>query len=38
MSIKENNIIIVNEPKPEIKENYLNYIGAVVPVENKIIT
>ena len=38
MSIKESNIIIVNEPKPEIKENYLNYIGAVVPVENKIIT
>ena len=38
MSIKESNIIIVNEPKQEIKENYLNYIGAVVPVENKIIT
>ena len=38
MNIKESNIIVINEPKPEIKENYLNYIGAVVPVENKIIT
>ena len=38
MSIKENNILIVNEPKPEIKENYLNYIGAIVPVEKKIIS
>ena len=35
--IKESNIIVINEAKPEIKENYLNYIGAIVPVEKKII-
>ena len=38
MNIKETNIIVINEPKPEIKENYLNYIGAIVPVEKKIIS
>ena len=37
MNIKESNIIVINEAKPEIKENYLNYIGAIVPVEKKII-
>ena len=35
--IKEENIITVNEPKTEIRDNYLNYIGAIVPVEKKII-
>jgi hypothetical protein len=38
MILKEENIITVNEPKTEIKDNYLQYVGAVVPVENKIIT
>ena len=37
MNIKESNIIVINEANPEIKENYLNYIGAIVPVEKKII-
>ena len=36
--IKEENIITVNEPKTEIRDNYLQYIGAVVPVEKKIIS
>ena len=35
--IKEENIITVNEPKSEIRDNYLQYIGAVIPVEKKII-
>ena len=38
MHIKEENIITVNDPKSEIKDNYLNYIGAIVPVEKKIIS
>ena len=38
MIIKEDNIIVVNEPKSEIKDNYLNYVGAIVPVEKKIIS
>ena len=38
MIIKEENIITVNEPKSEIKDNYLQYIGAIVPVEKKIIS
>lgn len=38
MTIKEENIITVNEPKTEIRDNYLNYIGAIVPVEKKIIS
>ena len=38
MIIKEENIIVVNEPKSEIRDNYLNYIGAIVPVEKKIIS
>jgi len=36
--IKEENIITVNEPKSEIRDNYLNYVGAIVPVEKKIIS
>jgi len=36
--IKEENIITVNEPKTDIRDNYLNYIGAIVPVEKKIIS
>ena len=36
--IKEENIITVNEPKADIRDNYLNYIGAIVPVEKKIIS
>ena len=36
--IKEENIITINEPKTEIRDNYLQYIGAVVPVEKKIIS
>ncbi len=38
MIIKEENIITVNEPKSEIRDNYLQYIGAIVPVEKKIIS
>ena len=38
MIIKEENIIVVNEPKSEIRDNYLNYVGAIVPVEKKIIS
>ena len=38
MNIKEENIITVNEPKKEIRDNYLQYIGAIVPVEKKIIS
>ena len=38
MHIKEENIITVNDPKKEISDNYLNYIGAIVPVEKKIIS
>ena len=37
-SFKEENIITVNEPKTDIRDNYLNYIGAIVPVEKKIIS
>ena len=37
MHIKEEHIITINDPKSEIKNNYLNYIGAIVPVEKKII-
>ena len=37
-NIKEENIITVNEPKIDIRDNYLNYIGAIVPVEKKIIS
>jgi len=37
-NIKEENIITVNEPKTDIRDNYLNYVGAIVPVENKIIS
>ena len=37
-NIKEENIITVNEPKSEIRDNYLQYIGAVIPVEKKIIS
>jgi hypothetical protein len=36
--IKEENIITVNEPKEEIRDNYLQYIGAIIPVEKKIIS
>jgi len=36
--IKEENIITVNEPKTDIRDNYLNYVGAIVPVEKKIIS
>jgi hypothetical protein len=36
--IKEENIITVNEPKIDIRDNYLNYVGAIVPVEKKIIS
>jgi hypothetical protein len=36
--IKEENIITVNEPKADIRDNYLNYVGAIVPVEKKIIS
>ena len=36
--IKEENIITVNEPKSDIRDNYLQYIGAIVPVEKKIIS
>ena len=36
--IKEEHIITVNEPKADIRDNYLNYIGAIVPVEKKIIS
>ena len=36
--IKEENIIKINEPKKDIRDNYLNYIGAIVPVEKKIIS
>lgn len=36
--IKEENIITVNEPKSDIRDNYLNYVGAIVPVEKKIIS
>ena len=38
MILKEENIITVNEPKTEIKDNYLQYVGAIVPVEKKVIT
>tara|TARA_Y100001973_G_C5186594_1_gene328237 strand:+ start:1104 stop:1424 length:321 start_codon:yes stop_codon:yes gene_type:complete len=38
MTIKEENIITVNEPKTEIRDNYLQYTGHVVPVEKKIIS
>ena len=38
MHIKEENIITVNDPKSEIKDNYLQYVGAIVPVEKKVIT
>jgi hypothetical protein len=38
MNIKESNIIVVNEPKKEISDNYLQYTGAIVPVEKKIIS
>jgi hypothetical protein len=38
MIIKEQNIITVNEPKTEIRDNYLQYTGQVVPVEKKIIS
>ena len=38
MNIKEENIKTVNEPKKEIRDNYLQYIGAIVPVEKKIIS
>ena len=38
MIIKEENIITVNEPKSEIRDNYLQYVGAIVPVEKKVIT
>lgn len=38
MIIKEENIITINEPKSEIRDNYLQYIGAIVPVEKKIIS
>ena len=38
MIIKEENIITVNDPKSEIKDNYLQYVGAIVPVEKKVIT
>ena len=27
-----------NAPKTDIRDNYLNYVGAIVPVENKIIS
>ena len=37
MHVKEEHIITINDPKSEIKNNYLNYIGAIVPVEKKII-
>ena len=37
-NIKEENIITVNEPKTDIRDNYLNYVGAIVPVEKKIIS
>ena len=36
--IKEENIITVNEPKIDIRDNYLNYVGAIVPVEKQIIS
>ena len=36
--IKEENIITVNEPKTDIRDNYLNYVGAIVPVEKQIIS
>ena len=36
--IKEENIITVNEPKADIRDKYLNYVGAIVPVEKKIIS
>ena len=36
--IKEENIITVNEPKADIRDNYLNYVGAIVPVEKQIIS
>ena len=35
---KEEHIITVNDPKSEIKDNYLQYVGAIVPVEKKVIT
>ena len=38
MTIKEENIITVNEPKTEIRDNYLQYTGQVIPVEKKIIS
>lgn len=38
LKIKTVNIISINEPKTEIRDNYLQYIGAIVPVENKIIS
>tara|TARA_B100000925_G_scaffold66549_1_gene45444 strand:+ start:404 stop:706 length:303 start_codon:yes stop_codon:yes gene_type:complete len=38
MHIKEEHIITVNDAKSEIRDNYLNYIGAIVPVEKKIIS
>ena len=37
-TIKEENIITVNEPKKEITDNYLQYTGLIVPVEKKIIS
>ena len=38
MHIKEENIITVNDPKSEIKDNYLQYVGAIFTVEKKVIT
>ena len=38
MHIKEEHIITVNEPKSEIRDNYLNYMGTkIVPVEKNYI-
>ena len=37
-TIKEENIITVNEPKKEITDNYLQYTGQIIPVEKKIIS
>ena len=38
MHIKEEHIITINDnPKSEIRDNYLNYIGAIVPVEKNYI-
>ena len=38
MNIKESNIIVVNEPKKEISDNYLQYTGTIIPVKKKIVT